>query len=200
MIPGTSDLPGKTLPFLEVNTAVHAIAREHISAPPPAAAGGNFRQDLEFQVEVEPLALEVCLFDNGRRSSSPLAPPSSSALLGVGTVELTPIIVASGMSIKQGEDRSNSTREVLLFEPGSGRPIASALLGMSFSSHDSSCAPFPTESPRIVDASNACKGWMPKVRELSRGNSKPTQFAPDRIQVMAAVVRALDSNRPCIVA
>lgn len=190
-ISGTSRFPGGARALLELNTAIHAIAREQTSAPSPVAGGANSRQDCGFQVQVEPLTLEVCLFDNGRRSSSSLAPPSSSSLLGIGAVVLSPIIVANG--VRQGENRSNSRREVLLFEPGSGKPVASTLLWVTFTSHDNSYAP-PTESSRIIDAANTCRERMPKVRKLSGVTWKPT-YAIFLYQMWVMVLgRALDST------
>lgn len=186
-VSGTIQLPAEARAFLELNTAVHAIARERTSSssssvPSPAAGVTVSRQDCE--VEVEPLTLEVCLFDNARRSSSPLAPPSSSALLGLGTAVLTPIIFAS---TQQDENRGISRREVLLYEPGTGKTIASALLGMTFSasSHSSSYGddvPIPTESPRIADATNnTYRTRLRKVRDSVRGvNRCPRISISDR--------------------
>lgn len=168
--PGTSHLPGEARAALELNTAIHAIARgretsSSSSVPSPASGAADSRQDLGVYQPVEPLTLEVCLLDNGRRSSSPLAPPSSSALLGVGTMALTPIIVSS---MHEGEHRGNSRREVLLFEPGSGKNVASVLLGIEFSSHHSNYSA-PTESPRIADAANTYSERLAKVRKVVWG-------------------------------
>lgn len=110
---------------------------------------------------MEPPRLEVCLFDNDSSTRSP------SALLGVGTVDLAPFITSS---VQPEDSRRDSRREVLLLEPGSGKSVASAVLGITFSSHHSRYAgesPPPTESPRIADTANVCSARFSEVRKLS---------------------------------
>lgn len=165
---------------------------------------------------VEPLALEVCLFDNNR-----CAPSSSfsSGLLGCGTMVLTPIIIAGILAgddgasdswigqetayqpfarrvsplgeagfrvrerkvsirvggepaftmsdVQQEAHSSSRSREVVLFEPGSGNRIASIILGVALSLHRNSrnggLSP-PLESLRVAGSESNLSEQVLKVR------------------------------------
>lgn len=121
---------------------------------------------------VEPLSLEVCLFDN--RSSA------WSCLLGRGVLPLTPVIIAdtahskieravkpSGVSKEQKLGLSGVTREVVLLEPRTGKMMATVPLELEFTPRDKS-APESTasEESRVqVDGElgDSCK-FLRKVR------------------------------------
>ncbi|CAM9315535.1 unnamed protein product [Ectocarpus fasciculatus] len=121
---GTIHLPGDTGVTLAVDTSIHAIARKRDSMPcsssPTTTATGSrsSSQDWAMVAEVEPLTLEVCLFDNDRVSScsSLESPPFSfpSCLLGCGTMALTPLIIAGGgdsCNPRQGQEAAHQTRD-----------------------------------------------------------------------------------------
>lgn len=219
---GTTRRPGGTSFFLEVDTAIQAIARHRVSnssSPPQRLnVGGPAPSCHDCAVEVEPLALEVCLFDNNRCSPSS---SSSSALLGCGTMVLTPVIIAGILAQdERATDSSNGQettyqpfcgrvraleevgvcpyeqtastrgdgesatptvdmpqelhsgsrlREVLLFEPGSGKRMASVTLGVALSLHKNSginrgMLP-PSGSPRATDVASTLAEHLPKVRK-----------------------------------
>lgn len=71
--------------------------------------------------------------------------------------------------MQQEESKDSGEREVLLFEPGSGKAIASALVEISFSSHSGGCVgdvlPPPTESSHIADAANTSTGRLSEVKK-----------------------------------
>lgn len=210
-----------------MDTAVQAIARQRypssFSSLQRSTAGGVGSSCQDCAVPVEPLALEVCLFENSGRSSSsspPLASSSSaSCLLGCGTMVLTPVIIAGNsggegppnsrngqetpyqplggtirpfggagfrareqtastagggesaipMDDVQQEAQSSSSREVMLFEPGSGKRIASVSLGVAFSLHPSRSngGVLPSSgSPRVTDSAIQLRELLPKVRRF----------------------------------
>lgn len=202
-----------------MDTAIQAIARHRVSSspsPPDRPNAGGFSPSChECTVQVEPLALEVCLFGNNRCSPS-IA--SSSGLIGCGTMVLTPVILAeitagdertsasyicqktayqpsSGRARPLGEahvparegttstatggksaittshtqqeaHRSSLGKEVVLFEPGSGKRVASIVLGVNLSLHQGSrgrdMTP-PAGSPRVADAATNLGERLPKV-------------------------------------
>ncbi|CAM9284052.1 unnamed protein product [Ectocarpus sp. 4 AP-2014] len=124
---GTIHLPEDTGVTLGVDTSLHAIARKRdsmssSSSPTPTAAGGRTSsQDWAMVAEVEPLTLEVCLYDNDRLSScsSLESPPFlfPSCLLGCGTMALTPLITAgegdscNSCNSCEGQQAARQTRD-----------------------------------------------------------------------------------------
>ncbi len=134
-----------------MDTVIHAIARERIPVPPGAAAGSRRRGDRG--VAVEPLKLEVCLFDNGELFSPSSAAPWS-ALIGCGTLILAPSILAAGVPA----EASSGRREVALYGPGSGGRVASVDLEVAFSSHHGS------SNERITEPTPDLSKRLPTVR------------------------------------
>lgn len=152
---GTTHFPRGTKITLEVDTSVHTAARGYsCSAANAVCVGGA----------VEPLALEVCLFDNG--------PSSSSCLLGRGTLPLTTVVVRGHPDAHQERQTTDPgrrkkqntpiTNAVALVEPATGKTMASVALGLMFLHHRQvpdtrrrSSLPVPVDEERDVAVSNA---------------------------------------------